>query len=361
MMTRERETAVARGGYLRRIKTFASTAVLFIVRSAAVAICTNGSSAGIDRMPGVVYRDGAQLMLDGVPYRFVGVNNYDLTGCHTGRPVSDADADAFFAQLPPNSMTRVWAFQPWGADSVARTVRIAEKHGQKLTLVLADGGGQCSEPRYDSSWYREGFRGAYLGWIAQLASMFRGSPAVAIWELMNEPGADAEDLTPTAIKTFYDEAAARVKQADPTHLVSTGALAPFQSFQSGVDGYRDAHSGPDIDLVSVHEYDYAYSGGQSVVSQQFDIARDAAAQLGKPVYVGEAGVSLSSGCMTAEQRADVLRQKFDAYLGAGSSGVLYRVVLGPPNNPGSVCDEQFGNRDPMLGGPVMQMIGGYRR
>jgi endo-1,4-beta-mannosidase len=159
---------------------------------------------------------------------------------------------------------------------------------------------------------------------------------------------------------FYDETAAHIKQVDPTHLVSTGALAPFQSFQFGVDGYRDAHSGPDIDLVSVHEYDYASSGGQSVVSQQFDVARDAAAQLGKPVYVGEAGVSLSSGCMTAEQRADVLRQKFDAYLGAGSSGVLYWVVLGPPNNPGSVCDEQFGNRDPMLGGPVMHMIGDYR-
>lgn len=335
-------------------------ALLFLVFSGVLAVYTTSSSSGGDRLPGVVYRDGGQLMLDGSPYRFVGVNNYDLTGCHTGRPVTESDADAFFAQLPPNSMTRVWAFRPWGVDNVARTVRLAEKHGQKLTLVFADGGGQCSEPHYGSSWYRDGFRGAYFGWITQLASMFRGSPAVAIWELMNEPGADADDLTPAEIKTFYDESAAHVKKVDPTHLVSTGALGPFQPFQSGVDGYRDAHSGPDIDLVSVHEYDYAYTDGKNIGSPQFDVARDAAAQLGKPVYVGETGISLSSGCLTAEERAEVLRRKFDAYLSSGSSGVLYWVVLGPPNNSGTVCNEKFGNRDPMLGGPVMQMIDGYR-
>ncbi len=81
------------------------------------------------------------MMLNGAPYRFIGVNSYDFTGCHTGRPLAAADADRFFAQLPPNSMTRVWAFEPWGIDAITQTVRLAEARNQKLTLVLADGGG----------------------------------------------------------------------------------------------------------------------------------------------------------------------------------------------------------------------------
>jgi mannan endo-1,4-beta-mannosidase len=309
---------------------------------------------------GFVYRDGAQLMLNGAPYRFVGVNNYDLTGCHTGDPISDADADNFFAQLPPNSMTRVWAFQEWGIDSVARTVQLAERHNQKLVLTLADGAGFCSAPHYDAGWYEQGFRGAYLAWVTQVASRFRSSAAVGMWELMNEPGSTAADLSQTVIKQFYNATAAHLKLADPNHLVSTGALAPWQSFQNGASGYADVHSGPDIDVVSVHEFDYAYSEGKTIVSPHFETALEAARSIGKPVFVGETGVSLRDGCMTADERADVLRQKFDDYLGAGAAGVLYWVVVGPPNDPGTVCSSDFGAQDPMLGGPVMRMIGGYR-
>lgn len=106
---------------------------------------------------GFVYRSGATMMLNGSPYRFVGVNSYDFTGCHTGQPLSASDADKFFAQLPPNSMARVWAFEPWGIDAITQTVRLAEARNQKLTLVFADGGGHCSEPTYDAAWYAQGF------------------------------------------------------------------------------------------------------------------------------------------------------------------------------------------------------------
>ncbi|MGV0835526.1 cellulase family glycosylhydrolase [Mycolicibacterium thermoresistibile] len=308
---------------------------------------------------GNVYRNGTQLMLNGAPYRFVGVNNYDLTGCHTGTPVAAAAAERFFAQLPPNSMTRVWAFEEWGFAPVQRTVRLAEKYNQKLTLVFADGAGFCNAPRFDVAWYTGGFRGSYFAWIERLTTAFGGSPAVGMWEIMNEPGSGVDGLTSDIIKSFYDETAAHIKRHDPAHLVSTGALAPWQPFQKGESGYAEVHSGPDIDVVSVHEFDFPYTDGEAIVSTHFETARRAAQAIGKPLYVGETGVSLAQGCMTADERADALRRKFTEYLAEGASGVLYWVVLGPPNNPGTVCDSPFGNRDPMLGGAVMTMITEY--
>jgi mannan endo-1,4-beta-mannosidase len=319
-----------------------------------VVACSAPAEAG--RPPGFVYREGTALMLDGRPYRFVGVNNFDLTGCHTGTPVASADTDAFFASLPPVSMVRVWAFERWGIAPIEETVRLAEKHGQKLTLVLIDGNATCDVPALGPDWYRQGFRGAYFDWIKRLATEFRDSPAVAIWELIGEGGLDS--LSTDEVKQFYDESAAQIKQVDPKHLVSTGALAPWESFQFGEAGYAYVHSGLNIDLLGVHEYDFGYSNGQTVISPQFFTARDAAQALGKPIYVGETGVGLKSGCMTAEERAAVLRKKFDAYLASDAAGVLYWDVLGPPNNPGTECNSQY-NHDPMLGGPVMDMISKY--
>jgi hypothetical protein len=333
--------------------------VMLALLLAATFFGTSGRSDGFAGRMGFVYRDGDRLMLNGAPYRFIGVNNYDLTGCHTGEPVSESDADMFFAQLPPHSMTRVWAFENYGIEGVEQTVRLADKHGQKLILVLADGAGYCGAPNFDAAWYKQGFRSSYFDWAARLATSFKDSQAVAIWELMNEPGSGVDNLSLSVIKQFYDATAVHIKQIDSSHLVSTGALAPWQTFQEGVAGYAEAHSGQDIDVVSIHEYDYPHSNGRTIISPHFDTAREAAQAVGKPVYVGETGVSLTNGCMSAAERAEVLRQKFDAYLAAGAAGVLYWNVQGPPNDPGTVCNSVYGTSDPMLGGAIMNMISDY--
>src|ERR671939_1389539 len=67
-------------------------------------------------LPNMVTRQGRQLYLNGAPYRFTGVNAYQLGtywsvnyGC--GGQATDLQLDAFFASLRPNSMVRIWAFQ----------------------------------------------------------------------------------------------------------------------------------------------------------------------------------------------------------------------------------------------------------
>ena len=62
--------------------------------------------------------------------------------------------------------------------------------------------------------------------------------------------------------------------------------------------------------------------------------------------------------MTADQRASVAKQKFDLYLAKGLSGVLYWCNIGYNYNSGTVTNRVY-NNDPMLNGPVINMIAGY--
>lgn len=318
-----------------------------------------GTATGGGYRPGFVYRQGRNFMLDGQVWRFVGTNNTGLTGCHTGWPADQAEAEGFFSNLRPKSLTRVWAFSNWeeGIDTV---VKAAEKYDQKIVFALADGAEFCDSPDYEAAWYQSGYQGAYFSWITEIAARYKDSPAVAIWEIMNEPGNNVmTNLAPAVMKSFFDNTAAHIKASDPNHLVATGSLAPWQSFMEGAAGYASAHSGPNIDAMSLHEYDYAYNNTRFIESPWWDDVRNASIQTNKPAYVGETGVSLATGCLTATQRADVLRQKFDAYLNRDASGILYWAVLTDPNNEGPVCDYPYGNNDP-YDGAVMTMIRNYQ-
>jgi hypothetical protein len=137
---------------------------------------------------GFLTRQGKNLMLDGTVFKFVGVNAFGLTGCRTGTPDTQAVMDAFFASLRPRSITRTWAFKPQGLAGVRRVVATADSHNQKLVLALADGANFCDDTGHDATFYKSGFRGAYFDWIRQVVPLFKDSPAVGIWEIMNEPG-----------------------------------------------------------------------------------------------------------------------------------------------------------------------------
>src|SRR5690554_3820237 len=146
-----------------------------VLRIAAVVLCmviglggfttlTPDTASAADVPPGFVYRQGMQLMLDGRPYRPVGFNSFGLTGCATGKPYLQEQQEAYFASLPPNGLTRTWAFERWGMDAVDMVVRNAEAAGQKLILVLTGSGrgGGCETEGKDADWYKSGYRERYL-------------------------------------------------------------------------------------------------------------------------------------------------------------------------------------------------------
>jgi hypothetical protein len=128
--------------------------------------------------PGFVARRGTQLYLDGSPWRFTGVDAYELAtawginaGC--GPMVTDAQMDDLFASLRPRSAVRFWAFQGLATNSttkqrdwrpIDRVVRAAARHGQKLIMVLSGQGGGCDDGHWkDVAWYRGGYNRAFDG------------------------------------------------------------------------------------------------------------------------------------------------------------------------------------------------------
>ena len=259
-------------------------------------------------------------MLDGRPYKFVGVNAFGLTGCDgVGTDTSAAGLDAFFAALRPKSVTRTWAFKPFGLDVVDRVVAAAERNNQMVIFALADGANFCADGGHDAAFYAGGYRGDYLTWVRSVVARYRDSKAVAMWELMNEPKGAASD---TIMKNFFDETAATIKSLDPNHLVSSGSQA---AYVDGTNDYAYVHSGPNIDAGSLHEYDYDYNHSNTIVSGWFEPAIDGMNSINKPLYIGEAGVAAAdnvAGCRSRAARADIFRQKFDAYLNGGATGVL---------------------------------------
>jgi len=298
---------------------------------------------------GFLTRQGKNLMLDGQVFKFVGVNAFGLTGCRTGTPDTQAVMDSLFSSLRPHSITRTWAFQPQGLTGVDRVVATAARFDQKLILALADGANFCGDDGHDTAFYAGGFRGAYFNWIRQVVPRYKNSPAVGIWEIMNEPGRGS---TNAAMRSFFDETAALIKSLDPNHLVGTGTLAEYVS---GTTDYAFVHGGPNVDVGSLHEYDYPFENSRTIISGHLAPTVSAMSSINKPLYIGETGIGLTNTCVGAQERANVLIQKFDGYLSRGAIGILY---WGWASNPDNGCDPFSGASDG-LGSPLMTAIKSY--
>jgi len=298
---------------------------------------------------GFLTRQGKDLMLDGEVFKFVGVNAFGLTGCRTGTPDTQAVMDAFFSSLRPHSITRTWAFQPQGLTGVDRVVATAERFDQKVIFALADGADYCGDDGHDAAFYAGGFRGAYFDWVRQVVPRYKDSPAIGIWEIMNEPGRGSTDAV---MRTFFDETAALIKSLDPNHLVGTGTLAEYAS---GTMDYAYVHGGPNIDVGSLHEYDYTYENSRTIISGHLEPTLSAMSSINKPLYVGETGIGLTNTCVGPQERASVLVQKLDGYLSRGAIGVLY---WGWASNSDDGCDPYSGASEG-LGSPLMNAIKSY--
>ncbi|RYZ43487.1 MAG: hypothetical protein EOO71_03245 [Myxococcaceae bacterium] len=104
-------------------------------------------------------------------------------------------------------------------------------------------------------------------------------------------------------------------------------------------------------MGSLHEYDYDYNNGNTIVSPHFAPALRAMDGLDKPLIVGETGIqAANSGCRTTRTgRRDAMRQKFEQYIAGRAAAVL--VWTWQATTP-SGCELNFGPDDPML--PMMR-------
>lgn len=318
----------------------ARTIITIVV--AAIALCctvtsasatTSVSAAAGTTGSGFLTRQGSQLFLNGSTYRFVGVNAYGLASCESITPgyYTGADLDAFFQQLPPNTVTRVFATSLATIADIDLVVARAAANRQMLILSLVDGANNCNagKKKLDRSWYQSGYKAYYLGWIDYVVSRFRNSTAIAMWEIANEPGWGCPGdcgVTKDEMKSFFDTAAARIKRNDPNHLVESGAMGKDIAAMWASADYAYVQSGPDVDVTSMHEYEYEWNGNTGA-GTAFPYEKRASDSINKPIIIGETGAPLSlptnATCRDSSvTEQDLMKSKFDSYLAGGASGVL---------------------------------------
>ncbi|MGO9583668.1 MAG: beta-mannosidase [Acidimicrobiales bacterium] len=346
---------------------------------------------------GVITASGRQLELDGQPYNFVGVNAYELAtdwgvnyGC--GPMLTDAQLDAFFASLRPNSLVRFWAFEGSMAINIQtgqidwapldRVFAAASAYHQRLIVSLTDQGGACDGNEwYDPTWYLGGFRSprvdvenpvgpatlmplSYWDYMQAIVERYRNAPALGMWEPISEAEASTcpaqfeptgcgghqtcpdEAAAALALRYFFDVVGKEIHTLDPDHLVESGLLGSGQCGTQGRD-YEYVSASPGIDVLSYHDY---YPATQVMGGDQWNglaVRLQQAAALNKPIIAGETGIVAgpAAGCLSLGQRATDFANRIEAQLQAGSSGVLIWDWF--PQQT-SDCDLQTYPGDPLL-------------
>lgn len=263
---------------------------------------------------GAITRQGRQLMLNGNQYKFAGVNADAWFGCWQGEreATNDANLDRFFRELNPHSMTRLWVYRSsqGDIDLLRKIVGYAAKYQQYLMVTLSDGNdNQCGSLR--SGYPADG--GAVLNHVRTLVPQFAATPAIAVWEIINEGSTSAANAP------WYNTIGREIKRLDPDSLVASGAGTCWNG--TAIQNCQAVNNPEWNDLVSMHEYDYNNGG----VSHHAQNTEALAASLGLPWFAGEWGLCCggSPSGIDETQAVNIANQEARAYLNAsGSAGSM---------------------------------------
>lgn len=310
---------------------------------------------GEQRSMSFVALDAGRLVTSEGPWSPVGYNDYRLTSMDGGYvcdPASGAiDDDELGERLDRirasgANVIRTWFFQSYWdpfadgsaySDSFDRVLDAAEERGIRVVPVLANHWAACEagRPEKKHDFYAGEFRRSegdalsYLDYVRQVAERYADSPAIAYWELVNEPEAPTEDAcepgaAAEALATFAGEAGAAIREVDPNHLISLGVIGGEQCGVAG-DAYAEVQA--EMDVCGIHVY-----GADPVVTASAVERISACEDAGKPIVVDEIGIEADvdlSGAATGtvsaetlEARAALLEEKLDVMSAEGLDGFL---------------------------------------
>jgi mannan endo-1,4-beta-mannosidase len=307
-----------------------------------------------------VARRGQQLVKDGKPLRFVGVNCYGLAQC-------PERADEIFGVLAAHGVrvVRFWAFQtycgPTGRDFSAFDALIAgaKRHDILLLPVLENHWKHCTfseghewKPRewYESGWRTDAFADAplsYRDYVRAIGERYRDEPQILAWQLVNEPEIYPDtDENFSVLRAFAEQVARELREVAPHQLISLGLLGIGQPSTTG-EKFRALHNFRGIDVVSAHDYGYVNDPlpGRSWGKREnsFYANLTDARSLQKPFLATEAGMPLSWFKNDRAHRAELLRAKLQAFFKADGSGyILWHY------DPAPDTDYGFGPDDPIM-------------
>lgn len=329
------------------------------------------SIAGPAASTGFVTRSGTSLVLDGHPYRFTGLNIYNansngLCWYSMDPPILDSSLEAIG---PGKGVFRAWFFQQLATVNGTRdwtrfdtTLAAARARGFKVIATLVDQWGNCGSLNptggfKDEYWYTTGYKlldpvgtTSYYDYLAEVAARYKNDPTILAWQLVNEAEVRTSETGPCSLnaasilKGFAADASSRIKSIDPNHLVSIGTLGNGNCGASYLE-YESLHDLSTVDLCELHDY---YGPSEPIGGDVFNGVQrriDQCHALGKPVFVGEAGIRPSDVDGTFEGRANAFGAKFAAQFAAGVVGELVWAW----NREGSTVNNfDVGPGDPVL-------------
>ncbi len=335
---------------------------------------------------GLITRNGRRLMRNGKEFVFTGVNIYNANS--DGNYSYNLATGDLFAQALQSLGSSVTIVRAWFGQWLARpkstngqltwsyfdhTLNTAHKYGKQVIVVLADQDGSWCDgikKTYESNWYQYGYRTlvspavshwgtrnamTYKDFAVALVSRYKDHPGVAFWQLINEAEIrsidksrhtpELEDKAATVIRDWANDMAATIKAVDPKHLISLGTIGTGQ-FGTSSYRYETIHSGPNIDLLEMHDYE----PHSDIIGDSFngmDLRMRQAARLNKPLFIGEVGIK-PDDVGGAQARADRLRSKIRVQR---ARGVVGHVVWDLRNDKSAVFkgdDYDITPNDPMM-------------
>ncbi|HEX2782196.1 MAG TPA: hypothetical protein VHN36_01325, partial [Ilumatobacteraceae bacterium] len=176
---------------------------------------------------------------------------------------------------------------------------------------------------------------------------------VLAWQLMNEAeiihrdsnGVEScPDGATAVLRSFAADVSGLIKATDPNHLVSLGTLGSGQCGAANAE-YSDVHDVATIDLCEYH--DYGSPATPMPGDQDNGLAKriEQCNLLGKPVFIGEAGIDPSRVGGSLQDRADAFAAKRDTQFAEGVVGFL---AWAWDSDWSTLNDYDISPRDPLL-------------
>jgi hypothetical protein len=248
---------------------------------------------------------GDQILRGGEPWWFLGYNSFVWSGdCgNDDEKMTVADVEQWFSEMrhDGHGAVRLFFYDGWDIDRLDAAVESAKRHNVYLTITLDDAIGGCGENDKDAGWFADqAERDVYQAHMEMLLERYRGETTFAWFEFFNEPS--YED---GALREFFDEMGKAADAVDPDRLFSSGTVAPY--WLDGEENFAEVHESPGVDIASMHEYDE----GEVESNHGAGVRANSA---GKPVIVGEYGITAGEGCGSGfDSRADRIADKAEAY------------------------------------------------
>jgi hypothetical protein len=308
-----------------------------------------------------VVRDGDRFEIDDKPFRFAGMNAYDLAAT-AGRSQADLEKELRTIAASGATVVRFWAFARYPAADIQRVLDTSQKLGLGLRFIPVLGDqwdwiDTGSDKKFkDKDWYTNGYKENYLPHLQETVKALGNRPEVLLWEIINEP-----IVKPWEFDTFraFATTAAREVKANGGRMTAIGS---FGGLQAGLlpHQYRKLAEMPEIDAVSMHDYARTWhsEGWSKGLTEGIltwfgdkELAMNArtAEKAGKPFYIGEVGTKVRHAGWKVAPDMPQVRTPAEAMAGnlsrgrlafaKGAAGVLF---WGPQPDGRSMDGHGFG-------------------